>query len=77
VAANYDYPLIKLYTNQGVYGLGEVRDAGVEGIALIFEVAPIGEKSAGYSGYSCARFVHTPGMGAWAAAISAIDMALA
>src|SRR3974377_568464 len=37
VAANYDYPLIKIYTNQDVYGLGEVRDAGVEGIALILK----------------------------------------
>src|SRR5579872_884773 len=35
VAANYDYPLIKIYTNQDVYGLGEVRDAAVEGIALV------------------------------------------
>ena len=34
VAANYDYPL---YTNQDVYGLGEVRDAGVEGIALVLK----------------------------------------
>jgi hypothetical protein len=32
VAANYDYPIIKLYTNQGVYGLGEVRDAGGKGL---------------------------------------------
>jgi L-alanine-DL-glutamate epimerase-like enolase superfamily enzyme len=37
VAANYDYPLIKIFTNQDVYGLGEVRDAGVEGIALILK----------------------------------------
>jgi len=29
LATNYDYPLIKIYTNQDVYGLGEVRDAGV------------------------------------------------
>jgi L-alanine-DL-glutamate epimerase-like enolase superfamily enzyme len=28
VASNYDYPIIRLDTNQGVYGLGEVRDAG-------------------------------------------------
>ncbi|MGW8181901.1 MAG: hypothetical protein ACWGQW_24495, partial [bacterium] len=33
VAANYDYPIIRIDTNQGVYGLGEVRDAGVKGIA--------------------------------------------
>ena len=26
VAANYDYPIIKIYTNQDIYGLGEVRD---------------------------------------------------
>jgi L-alanine-DL-glutamate epimerase-like enolase superfamily enzyme len=37
VAANYDYPIIKIWTNQDVYGLGEVRDAGVEGIALILK----------------------------------------
>jgi hypothetical protein len=29
VAANYDYPLIKIYTNQDVYRLGEVPDTGV------------------------------------------------
>jgi L-alanine-DL-glutamate epimerase-like enolase superfamily enzyme len=28
VASIYDYPIIKIDTNQGVYGLGEVRDAG-------------------------------------------------
>jgi len=42
VAANYDYPIIKIYTNQGVYGLGEVRDAGVEGIALILKAHLVG-----------------------------------
>jgi len=42
VAANYDYPIIKVYTNQGVYGLGEVRDAGVEGIALILKPYLVG-----------------------------------
>ena len=43
VAANYDYPIIRLYTNQDVYGLGEVRDAGVEGIALILKHHLIGK----------------------------------
>ena len=42
VAANYDYPIIKIYTNQGVYGLGEVRDAGVEGIALVLKAHLVG-----------------------------------
>ncbi len=43
LAANYDYPLIKVYTNQDVYGLGEVRDAGVEGIALILKAHLVGK----------------------------------
>ena len=28
VASNYDYPIIRIDTDQGVYGIGEVRDAG-------------------------------------------------
>lgn len=42
VASNYDYPIIKIYTNQDVYGLGEVRDAGVEGIALVLKAHLLG-----------------------------------
>lgn len=34
VAANFDYPIIRMDTNQGVYGLGEVRDGGHKGAAL-------------------------------------------
>ncbi len=37
IASNYDYPIIRIDTNQGVYGLGEVRDAGHEGMALILK----------------------------------------
>ena len=44
LAANYDYPLIKIYTNQDVYGLGEVRDAGVEGIALVLKAHLVGRE---------------------------------
>ena len=29
VASNYDYPILRIDTNQGVYGIGEVRDAGI------------------------------------------------
>ncbi len=43
VAANYDYPIIRIDTNQGVYGLGEVRDAGVEGIALVLKAHLVGK----------------------------------
>ena len=43
IAANYDYPIIRIDTNQGVYGLGEVRDAGVKGIALILKAHLLGK----------------------------------
>ena len=39
VTANYDYPIIRIDTNQGVYGIGEVRDAGHKENALQFKVA--------------------------------------
>jgi L-alanine-DL-glutamate epimerase-like enolase superfamily enzyme len=37
IASNYDYPIIRIDTNQGVYGLGEARDAGNEGMALVLK----------------------------------------
>ncbi|MHC4681669.1 MAG: hypothetical protein ACYTEK_23605, partial [Planctomycetota bacterium] len=43
VASNYDYPIIKIYTNQDVYGLGEVRDAGHLGQALILKPYLVGK----------------------------------
>ncbi|WP_417308008.1 mandelate racemase/muconate lactonizing enzyme family protein [Devosia sp.] len=43
VAANYDYPILRIDTNQGIYGLGEVRDAGHAGNALQFKSALIGQ----------------------------------
>jgi len=43
IASNYDYPIIKIDTNQGVYGLGEVRDAGNEGMALALKPHLVGQ----------------------------------
>jgi len=43
VASNFDYPIIRIDTNQGVYGLGEVRDAGREGTALVLKPHLIGQ----------------------------------
>jgi len=43
IAANYDYPVIRIDTNQGVYGLGEVRDAGGKDNALIFKGMLLGQ----------------------------------
>src|SRR5436190_23682733 len=37
VASNYDYPILRIDTNQGVYGLSEVRDAGHSENALQFK----------------------------------------
>ncbi|MCL6544070.1 MAG: mandelate racemase/muconate lactonizing enzyme family protein [Bryobacteraceae bacterium] len=42
IASNFDYPIIRIDTNQGVYGLGEVRDAGNEGTALILKPHLVG-----------------------------------
>ena len=43
VCSNYDYPIIKIDTNQGVYGIGEVRDAGHKENALQFKNMLIGQ----------------------------------
>ena len=75
VAANYDYPIIKLYTNQGVYGLGEVRDAGVEGIALILKHHVVGKDPLDIEGTlrPLRQFANHARMGG---GYSAVDMAL-
>lgn len=75
VAANYDYPLIKVYTNQDVYGLGEVRDAGVEGIALVLKPYLVGRNP-----LEIDRILHSvrpfAGSGRMSGGFSAVDMAL-
>ena len=43
VASNYDYPIIRIDTNQGVYGIGEVRDAGHREDALQFKSLLLGQ----------------------------------
>jgi len=43
VCANYDYPIIRIDTNQGVYGIGEVRDAGHEENALQYKSFLLGQ----------------------------------
>jgi len=75
VAANYDYPLIRVDTNQGVYGLGEVRDAGVEGIALILKPFLVGRNPLQIESIldSVRQFA---GHGRMGGGYSAVDMAL-
>jgi len=43
VWSNYDYPIIRIDTNQDVYGIGEVRDAGHPENALQFKSMLLGE----------------------------------
>jgi len=43
VCSNYDYPILRIDTNQGVYGIGEVRDAGHKENALQFKSFLLGQ----------------------------------
>jgi len=43
VRSNYDYPIIRIDTNQDVYGIGEVRDAGHKENALQFKSILLGQ----------------------------------
>ena len=43
VCSNYDYPILKIDTNQGLYGIGEVRDAGHAENALQFKSMLLGQ----------------------------------
>jgi L-alanine-DL-glutamate epimerase-like enolase superfamily enzyme len=43
VCSNYDYPIIRIDTNQGVYGIGEVRDAGHIENALQYKSMLLGQ----------------------------------
>ncbi|MFH1567693.1 MAG: mandelate racemase/muconate lactonizing enzyme family protein [Gemmatimonadota bacterium] len=43
VWSNYDYPILRIDTNQGIYGIGEVRDAGHRENALQFKSFLLGQ----------------------------------
>ncbi|MEK7409728.1 MAG: mandelate racemase/muconate lactonizing enzyme family protein [Acidobacteriota bacterium] len=75
IASNYDYPIIRIDTNQGVYGLGEVRDAGREGTALVLKPHLIGRNPLTIEPIldSLRNFANHQRMGG---GFSAVDMAL-
>ena len=75
VAANFDYPIIRIDTNQGVYGLGEVRDGGVLGQALILKPHLLGQNPLEIEGL-LRRIKPYSGHGRLGGGFSAIDMAL-
>ncbi len=75
VASNYDYPIIKVYTNQDVYGLGEVRDAGHLGQALILKPYLVGKDPLDIEGILESLRPHA-GNGRFGGGFSGVDMAL-
>ncbi len=75
VASNFDYPIIRIDTNQGVYGLGEVRDGGVKGQALILKPLLVGRNPLEIESL-LASLKHYAGHGRLGGGYSAIDIAL-
>jgi L-alanine-DL-glutamate epimerase-like enolase superfamily enzyme len=74
-ASNDDYPIIKIYTNQDVYGLGEVRDAGHLGQALILKPYLAGKDPLDIEGIMESLRPHS-GHGRFGGGFSAVGMAL-
>jgi L-alanine-DL-glutamate epimerase-like enolase superfamily enzyme len=75
VASNFDYPIIKIYTNQDVYGLGEVRDSGYLGQALILKPYLVGKDPLDIEGIMESLRPYS-GHGRFGGGFSAVDMAL-
>ncbi len=75
VAANYDYPIIRLDTNQGVYGLGEVRDAGSKISALMLKPFVVGSNPLDITAV-LRRIRHYAWHGRQGGGYSAVDLAL-
>ena len=75
VASNFDYNIIKVDTNQGVYGLGEVRDGGSKGTALDMKPLLVGRNPLDISGILQSVRPYA-GNGRQGGGYSAIDTAL-
>ena len=75
VAANYDYPIIRIDTNQGVYGLGEVFAAGVAGSALMLKAHIVGKNPLDIDGI-LRGIRNSAGQNFWNTGYGAIDLAL-
>ena len=75
VAAQYDWPIIKIYTNQGIVGLGEVRDAGWLAQALMLKPYLVGKNPLEIEPL-LQSMRHLAGTGRYAGGFSAVDIAL-
>ncbi|WP_373551529.1 mandelate racemase/muconate lactonizing enzyme family protein [Haliscomenobacter sp.] len=74
-AGGENYPIIKIYTNQDVYGLGEVRDSGRLSQALIYKSFLVGQDPLNIEGI-LKRIKPMAGQSRNGGGYSAIDMAL-
>lgn len=75
LAAIYDFPIIKIYTNQGIIGLGEVRDAGWIAQALMLKPYLIGKDPLDIVPI-LNSIRHLTGPGRYAGGYCAVDIAL-
>ncbi len=75
VAAIYDFPIIKIYTNQGIIGLGEVRDAGWIAQALMLKPYLVGMDPLDIEPI-LSSIRHLTGTGRYAGGYCAVDIAL-
>ncbi|OFY58377.1 MAG: hypothetical protein A2X04_11975, partial [Bacteroidetes bacterium GWF2_41_9] len=75
LAAIYDFPIIKIYTNQGIIGLGEVRDAGWIAQALMLKPYLIGKDPLDIETI-LGSIRHLTGPGRYAGGYAAVDIAL-
>lgn len=75
IAANYDYPIIKIYTNQDIVGLGEVRDAGWISQALMMKPYLVGKDPLDIASI-LDSIRHLTGNGRYGGGYSAVDIAL-
>jgi L-alanine-DL-glutamate epimerase-like enolase superfamily enzyme len=75
IAANFDYPVIKVFTNQDVYGLGEVRDGGNGNLALGMKPLLVGRNPLDIGGILQSVRPYA-GPGRQGGGFSAIDIAL-
>jgi len=75
IASIYDFPVIKIYTNQGIIGLGEVRDAGWIAQALMLKPYLVGKDPLDIEPI-LKSVRHLTGPGRYAGGYAAVDMAL-
>ena len=75
LAAIYDFPIIKIYTNQDIIGLGEVRDAGWLAQALMLKPYLIGKDPLDIETI-LQSIRHLTGPGRYGGGYSAVDIAL-